>query len=172
MLRRVVLDAMGVIFRARDDVEELLIPFVAQHGGVADAPLVRSAYREASLGTLEADDFWSGVRMDPAMEDQYLALHELMPGVAEFIARVAALRYPLWCLSNDVSRWSTKLRRRHDLERRFAGFVISADIGARKPDSAAYRALLDRLRCAPGDVLFGDDREAASGATRPHARRD
>jgi hypothetical protein len=31
-----ILDAMGVIYRSADDVEELLIPFVAAHGGTQD----------------------------------------------------------------------------------------------------------------------------------------
>ena len=31
-----VLDAMGVIYTAADDVEELLVPFVKERGGIAD----------------------------------------------------------------------------------------------------------------------------------------
>lgn len=36
-MRCVVLDAMGVIYSAADDVAELLIPFVRASGGTVDA---------------------------------------------------------------------------------------------------------------------------------------
>lgn len=43
----VVLDAMGVMFAAADDVEDLLIPFVASRSGTVDAQRIRSAYLDA-----------------------------------------------------------------------------------------------------------------------------
>ena len=46
-----VLDAMGVIYVSRDDVAELLIPFVADHKG-AHPDLVRTAYNAARLGQI------------------------------------------------------------------------------------------------------------------------
>ena len=48
--RGVVLDAMGVIYRARDDVAELLVPFVERHGSRAGANDVAALYEQASLG--------------------------------------------------------------------------------------------------------------------------
>ncbi len=48
--RVIVLDAMGVIYRARDDVAELLVPFVERHGSRASADHVAALYEKASLG--------------------------------------------------------------------------------------------------------------------------
>ena len=44
--------------------------------------------------------------------------------------------------------------------------MISSAIGARKPDAAAYHALLDRIRVPAAQVLFVDDREANIAAAR------
>lgn len=55
-MKCLVLDAMGVIFQAADDVVELLIPFVTEYGGEED--VVQSAYLDASLGRISADEFW------------------------------------------------------------------------------------------------------------------
>ena len=64
----------------------------------------------------------------------------------------------LWCLSNDVSEWSKKLRGRFGLEGYFQGFVISGDVGACKPAPAMYQCLLDQAGIQPGDAVFVDDR--------------
>ena len=54
----IVLDAMGVIFRAADDVAELLIPFIAETGGNVSTGIVESTYMDASLGLISVDEFW------------------------------------------------------------------------------------------------------------------
>jgi len=154
---------MGVMYRAADDVAELLVPFVAARGGRRSVPEIERAYREASLGALDPDRFWQSVGLDPDVEDDYLQAHELMPGLLQFLEQS---NVPIWCLSNDVARWSEKLRRRFTLEHHFAGFLISSAIRARKPDVAAYQALLDQVRAPAKDVLFIDDREANIAAAR------
>ncbi|WP_197521202.1 hypothetical protein [Bradyrhizobium icense] len=75
-----VLDAMGVLYAARDDVAELLVPFVRSKAGVVDAASIRAAYMQASLGVLTSREFWTAVQVDPALEDEYLASHRLSPG--------------------------------------------------------------------------------------------
>lgn len=158
MIEVVVLDAMGVIYQAADDVAELLVPFCRARGGEADAGRIEAAYRAASLGEIGPDAFWGAVGLTSSVEADYLAGHALAPGALDFLDAMAARGAPVWMLSNDVGRWSAALRRRFDLERRLAGAAISADIGARKPDPAAYAALLDRAGVAPEAVLFADDR--------------
>ena len=113
----VVLDAMGVMFAAADDVEELLIPFVTSINGAADARQIRSAYLDASLGAIGADEFWTSVGLSPAVEDDYLTRHTLVHGVVPFLRTAKAAGVPVWCLSNDVARWSAKLRASFGLDR-------------------------------------------------------
>lgn len=166
---------MGVIFSAADDVAELLIPFVREAGG-ADANAVASAYRAASLGILGADAFWRAVGLTPEVEDVYLSRHSLVSGVVDLLECAARAGMPVWCLSNDIERWSMKLRGRLGIEASFAGAVISSQVGARKPDQAIYRHLVDRSGFAPRELFFVDDRprnvEAAIAFGIPSVRFD
>lgn len=157
-MRCIVLDAMGVIFQAADDVAELLIPFIADHGGIHDASAVESLYHDASLGMIGPDEFWLRVGLDSSREDAYLARHALTPGVDGFLQCAGKMRVPVWCLSNDIERWSTKLRANLGLGQYLAGAVISSAVGARKPDAAIYRHLIEQTGYRPDELLFFDDR--------------
>jgi HAD superfamily hydrolase (TIGR01509 family) len=157
-MRCVVLDAMGVLFQAADDVAELLIPFVAQAGGTDDPDAIEAAYLEASVGTIDADEFWRVVGLDPSIEDAYLSRHALVPGAEAFLQYAKRKKIPVWCLSNDVGRWSRKLRTRFDIEDLLAGAVISSDVHARKPSREIYEYLFAQSGFRPEDLFFVDDR--------------
>ncbi|MFZ1977456.1 MAG: HAD-IA family hydrolase [Bacteroidota bacterium] len=154
----IVLDAMGVIFRAADDVAELLIPFITEAGGNVDAKTIASAYFDASLGMINADEFWNKVHLDPSLEDDYLSRHSLVPGVEDFLRNAGLFRIPVWCLSNDIGRWSAKLRTMFKISGLLAGAVISSEARVRKPDRAIYQCLLDRSGYKADELLFIDDR--------------
>lgn len=158
-MRCVVLDAMGVIFNASDDVVELLIPFVSASGGTVDAESIKLAYLDASLGVISADEFWIGVGLKPSVEDEYLSKHSLVPGVREFLRTVNDRNLPVWCLSNDVDRWSRKLRKSLEIDGLLSGAVISSEVRSRKPSPAIYQCLLDRSGYRAEDIFFVDDRE-------------
>jgi len=155
-----VLDAMGVIYEAADDVVELLLPFVAEKGGFDDPDKVKSLYTRASLGEMGTDEFWETLGLSPAVEEEYLARHRLRDGLLDFLRQPPPCVEALWCLSNDISRWSQKLRARFALDRFFAGFVISGDVGSRKPDARIFTAFLERAGCRAADCVFVDDRAA------------
>lgn len=152
-----VLDAMGVMFRAADDVAELLVPFLQQHGR-SDIETIEELYIDASLGKLSAAGFWEALDLDAALEDEYLASHRMTPGLIDFLREGPQLAGSIWCLSNDVGEWSRKLRARFDLARYFDGFVISGDVGFRKPDRAIYQTFLDVSGIQARDAVFVDDR--------------
>ena len=161
-----VLDAMGVLFAAADDVAEILIPFIRSAGGERDERTIESVYLQASLGIIDADAFWARVGLDPAVEDDYLSKHRLMAGAREFLASARQAGLPVWCLSNDVGRWSRRLRETSGIERLLAGAVISSDARVRKPDRGIYEQLLAATGYRPGELLFVDDRARnVAGAT-------
>jgi putative hydrolase of the HAD superfamily len=183
----VVLDAMGVIYRSGDDVAELLVPFVLKHGTVHDALDIERTYVLASRGEIPSRELWQRLGVDPELEDKYLAQHALMDGLVELLAALAARGYRLACLSNDVSEWSIKLRRRFDLEPRISTWVISGDVGSRKPEREIYEALAKALEVPFDTMILFDDRpknlraaaeygmhtllvgpEAAADASSPH----
>jgi len=153
-----ILDAMGVIYRSADDVAELLVPFVAEQGGTTDAEYIERQYHRASLSLMNGAEFWQSVGIPPGLEDNYLARHQLSPGLREFLIAIRLYVDSLWCLSNDLSEWSRKLRERHELSVHFAGFVISGEVGVRKPDRAIYQVLLTQVRRPAHECIFVDDR--------------
>ena len=157
-MKCLVLDAMGVLFQAADDVAELLIPFIGEHGGEVAEDVVQSAYLEASLGNIGTDEFWAKVGVDHKLEDAYLSRHCLSHGVKELLVTAQQRRIPVWCLSNDVGRWSRKLRENLGLETLLSGSVISGDVRVRKPDSRIYEELISRSGFAAAEMLFVDDR--------------
>lgn len=154
-----VLDAMGVIFKSADDVAELLIPFISEKTGSSDEEAIQSAYIDASLGRIGPDEFWAQVNMPPELENDYLSRHSLNPGVLELLAFAKENKAPVWCLSNDVGRWSNKLRSNLGIEEYLTGSVISGDVGVRKPDRKIYEILVAHSGYKIDDLLFVDDRE-------------
>jgi HAD superfamily hydrolase (TIGR01509 family) len=157
--KTLVLDAMGVIYPFTDDVTQLLIPFIGEKGGTRDQELIQAEYRSASLGRIASFQFWERVGLKHAVEDEYLSRFRLSQGLLEFLRKVNSRGIAVWCLSNDVSEWSRKLRNRFGLDRHFQGFLVSGDVMARKPDPAIYRFLLKAAEADAREVLFVDDRE-------------
>ena len=161
-----VLDAMGVIFEAADDVGELLIPFIAEKSGGCNEATIQAAYLEASLGHISADEFWKRAGVAASLEDEFLSLHALNPGIVELLDWCRDREIPVWCLSNDVGRWSKKLRSRLHIEHYLQGSVISGDAGLRKPDRRIYQMLVQASGFPAEDLLFVDDRQQNRLAAR------
>lgn len=153
-----VLDAMGVIYQVGDDVTDLLVPFIREKSGTSDLQKIEAAYLNASLGQIDADEFWKQVELSPSLENEYLVRFTITTGLGDLLP-VAITRFErIVCLSNDVSRWSRKLRQRYELEPHITGWYISGDLGVRKPDAGIYRHMLSDLGVTPSQVLFVDDR--------------
>ena len=156
-LEWIVPDAMGVLYESGDDVTDVLIPYVRAAGSTLADEVIESAYLEASLGFITSAEFWvrCGVEGD---DGQYITHHRLMDGVADVIAAARARGLGLACFSNDVAEWSLLLRRHFLLDDDFDAWCISGEIGARKPDPAAFLALTSMLGTTPEVCLFVDDR--------------
>ena len=97
----------------------------------------------------------------------------LVAGMAPLLAELHGGPCALWALSN-YSCWFEPIRARLGLDRFFDGYVISYQIGCRKPDPRAYRALCARASVQPARCLVIDDREtnvAGAQAVGMHALR-
>jgi HAD superfamily hydrolase (TIGR01509 family) len=145
------------MYSVGDDVKDLLCPFIAEKGGISDIEKITSLYMVASLGNMTAIEFWQSVGVAPDLEDEYLQRHKLTDGLIEFLEAINSRGGKVWCLSNDLSEWATKLRDRFKLERYLRGFIISGDVGIRKPDPAIFEHLIRRLDIKAGDAVFVDD---------------
>ena len=125
-----------------------------------------SAYLAASLGKIHADEFWNRVDVSLDSEDEFLSRHGLNDGVTELLSLARRKSIPIWCLSNDVGRWSLKLRKSLGIEKFLTGAVISGDVGMRKPDEKIYHALMHSSGYQGENILFVDDRNANVIAAR------
>jgi putative hydrolase of the HAD superfamily len=164
-----VLDAMGVVFEAANVVTEHLVPFVRSRGSDLAPPAVRELYLRGSAGALDVAALWRelGVRDPEAATEAYVRLHRLMPGARAFLGWARARGIKVACLSNDVGAWSRALRERHGLSSLIDRWVISGDVGSRKPDVAMFEALR-READVPFDawVLVDDHRANVEAAAR------
>jgi len=158
VLTTILLDAMGVLYRAGDDVAELLVPFIQERNPDVPVADIEASYLMASLGQLTAADFWKHFGLDPSVEDEYLKEHRLQDGVLDFLCWAQNKSLSVSCLSNDVSEWSQKLRRWFGLEEKIQHWIISGDVHVRKPKAEIYQCFLQRSGMTAATVLFVDDR--------------
>jgi len=155
MKKILVLDAMGVIYSSCDDVAELLIPYVKERNIDATDDSIRDAYIRCSLGEMPESKFWDDLKVNETLEDDYLLKHRLTEGFFEWLIACSS-KISIVCLSNDVSRWSMKLRSRFGLEKYINKWYVSGDLGYRKPDEKIYQAV--ELNCGKSNqYVFLDD---------------
>jgi len=143
-LELVVLGGVGVIWDAGTDPEGLLVSFVREHGGIADPREVADRYRAASLGQVSAAEFWAavGVAGDAGdLDAEYLSGVRLRPDVPAFLDQMARREMTVACLTNAVLPWTLALRKRLDLDGLIRHWVVSGEVGARKPGQAMFEAL-------------------------------
>jgi putative hydrolase of the HAD superfamily len=162
----VALDAMGVLYRSADDVTELLVPYARAKGSRLGTERIHELYVQCSLGRMTSGELWQQLGTRGADDEEYCRWHELTEGVLPALERLSSRGVGLACLSNDVSEWSVVLRRRFGLDNYVNTWVISGDVGVRKPSPEAYAALSGALALAPSQILFVDDRMANVRAAR------
>ncbi len=156
-LRWVVLDAKGVLYRHGYDVDELLVPYARQRGSTVPAERIGDVYLQASVGAITSAQLWEQLDISVDGSDrEYCTRHAMTDGLQDFLAAPRTVR--LACLSNDVSEWSTLLRRRFEIEDQLDAWLVSGDVGLRKPDPRIYDLLARRLGADSSEILFVDDR--------------
>jgi HAD superfamily hydrolase (TIGR01509 family) len=78
--------------------------------------------------------------------------------VHEFLDAMDQRRVRVACLTNDVVEWSLLLRRRFELDTRVGPWIVSGDVGVRKPSEAIFAELERSLDVPLRACLFVDDR--------------
>src|SRR5437899_1493221 len=145
----VVFDAMGVLYESADDVGDLLIPYLRARSCQLSDTEIRARYVECSLGKMSSADFWAAAGARGAADEEYCRGHRLTAGTRAVLAELQTEGIRMACLSNDVSSWSRLLRERFGLTEYIRDWVISADIGIRKPDADAFAVLCRRVETVP-----------------------
>jgi len=168
-VRVVVLDAMGVLYSAADDVTEWLIPFTRRLGCALSAEQITTAYVSCSLGAFSSKALWQtlGVWQEGSdLDTAYIEAYTLMPGALELLARLRAAGVLVACVCNDVREWSLAARRALGLEEYITHWIVSGEVGARKPDPRIYRHLLEASGALPHECVVVDDQARNLNAAR------
>ena len=142
-LRLVVLGGWGVLFQPADPAGELLVPYLQQAGATASPAEIRESYRLATLGRLTPDELWEscGLTGEPTWtHGPYTGRMSVSAGAAEFVRSLLRRRIEVACVTNDVSDWSWRLRTWTGFEA-LSPWVVSSDIGIRKPDPGVFEML-------------------------------
>ncbi len=89
-----------------------------------------------------------------------------MEAMAALVAHLAP-RFPLFLLSNTNSLHFDYIRERFDaILEPFQAFILSYEVGSRKPEAAIYQALIRQVSRPPEEILFLDDKVAFVEAAR------
>jgi putative hydrolase of the HAD superfamily len=182
----VTIDGFGTLLQLRNPVPALSAALRVR-GIDRDEAAVTRAFREEGryyrahaqtagddvrLQTLRRDCaavFLAALEADLDVEEftpAFLAalVFEPVPGAVETIASLAGHALELAVVAN----WEISLREHlhaHGLDHRFATIVISAEIGAAKPDARPFQLALAELGIEPERALHvGDDRVDEEGA--------
>jgi putative hydrolase of the HAD superfamily len=156
---RLVLDVHGVVLNnpLPDFLEAL-----ARRTGERPQDLRRRWHEEirkdAWLGRIPDEELWKRLAGDRAPEGGWLRDLEgrYAPGPAAPHLRRWGRRASIWLLSNHRSPWLLPRLARLDLHGAFDEVLVSDEVGALKPERAAFRAALAGLD-DPSAALFVDD---------------
>jgi HAD superfamily hydrolase (TIGR01509 family) len=111
-----------------------------------------------------------GVRGDAKeLDREYVERIELSDGVHQFLDAMDHRRIAVAALTNDVSEWSQLTRARFGLDGRIDPWIVSGDVGARKPDERIFVELARALDVPLRACLLVDDRTENLAAARLHA---
>jgi glucose-1-phosphatase len=80
-----------------------------------------------------------------------------MEGMAELVSHLAA-RYPLHLMSNTNALHFAYIRKNYAFLDHFQSFVLSFEVGSRKPEPGIYQALIQQTGRPPSRCLFVDDK--------------
>jgi FMN phosphatase YigB (HAD superfamily) len=125
-------------------------------------------------GRLTSREFYERVTAHFAVVLAYSRFRELwcdifdpMDGMAAVVSHLAA-RFPLFLLSNTNALHFEYIRERFSaILKPFQAFILSYQVGSRKPEAAIYQSLIRQADRPPEEILFLDDKlpfvEAARG---------
>lgn len=125
--------------------------------GETDVPGYRAAhFREVVAPWGEPSD--ALVARSNALRDGVHTRSRLAPGARELLTGLRERGHRLGLLTNGTTAMQRGKLRRLGLEEAFDALGITEELGAAKPDPAAFHAVLARLDVAPSDaVMVGDN---------------
>jgi len=95
------------------------------------------------------------------------SLFSPMPEMAEVVISLAN-RYKLFLLSNTNALHFEYIVKNYPVLKHFSKFVLSYEVGSRKPENGIYDFLIEHSGHSPEQILFIDDKMPFVTAAREH----
>lgn len=95
------------------------------------------------------------------------SLFSPMPDMEEVVTRLAGV-YPLFLLSNTNALHFDFIQENYPVLKHFSQFVLSYQVGSRKPEKGIYQYLIQQAGIPPEQILFIDDKLPFVTAAREH----
>jgi putative hydrolase of the HAD superfamily len=178
MIQAVAWDFGNVLaaFSHRQACEQLAALTGGRHSADAVQEWIFASGRHARIeeGTLAAGEFLADLIAmfeiaAPAEEvaRAYSDIFVFHRSVSDLVRRLPPGMPCLLASNTDPLHWAFFSSRMADVFRSFRHFVLSFEVGARKPKADFFTALIDRAGCRAGELLFIDDLAAnVEGARR------
>ena len=158
-IKLVVVGGTGVLWEGETGSEGPLVPFVRESGGLAGPEEIADRYRSASLGQVSTEEFWSslGVLGDPdELDHLYLSQVKLRSDAVPFLNQMTTREIPVACMTNTVLSWVEHLQQNLGIEELIEHWVVSGEVGARKPSNAMFEALRRKTGVRFANMLLID----------------
>lgn len=151
-----IFDMMGVLFRDKDDVKTCLIPFLRGKNITVPDEIIREYYDKASAGGMKSVDFWKIFNLKN-FDREFLDSQLKYDPEALIMARKHRSGFRFGIISNDISEWSSYLRKKYSINDTVEIAVISGDAGMRKPGKEIFYHFLKLAKAIPENCIFIDD---------------
>ena len=120
----ILFDVWGVIYRPRNLVKEMLIPFIKKWKPNISENQIYNLYLKASLGGISSEEIWKALNIKvsyPEIENLYINSHKSIfePDFKQ-VANNLCTRFKLGIISNDVKEWSLALLEKSLISRIFS----------------------------------------------------
>lgn len=79
------------------------------------------------------------------------------PSVNEVVLHLKEKGYPLFLLSNTCELHFSHIIGRYPIVHVFDEWILSFEVGAKKPDRRIFEAIFERMSVEPGEVFYVDD---------------
>ena len=157
----ILFDVWGVIYRPRNLVKEMLIPFIKKWKPNISENQIYNLYLKASLGGISSEEIWKALNIKvsyPEIENLYINSHKSIfePDFKQ-VANNLCTRFKLGIISNDVKEWSLALLEKFDIKDIFDLILISGDIKARNPDKSVFGKFIDLSNSDAEKCIYIDD---------------
>ncbi len=152
---------MGVVFKRKYGIKDLLIPFVKNKNHSISTKEILKSYYKASLGRFPVDIFWKKLglaELYPDIQNDFLAGYFVLDPDFIVFAEKMMDKFNVALLSNNLKEWIDFAFKKFDLNKFFNTTLISADVGIRKPDERIYQMFFKLTGASPENCIFVDDK--------------